>query len=108
MKTPLCNRPSGIYILNGFSEKNVTGSANFPPGCPVLSGPCFAFLKRTRMIHDGHVKAAPRMRQTGRVKLKISPGTGEAKSSLVEGKKSTVSSFTGSLLQRYIKSFTLC
>ena len=37
--TPLCNRPSGIYSL--------TGLANFPPGCPFLSGRCFGFFKHT-------------------------------------------------------------
>ena len=60
------------------------------------------------MIYDGYVKAAPRMQQTGRVKLKISSGTGEAKSSLGEGKKSTGSSFTGSVTEGCIQSFTLC
>ena len=39
------------------------------------------------MIFAGYGKAAPGKPQTGRVKLKISPGTGEEKFSLVEGKQ---------------------
>ena len=39
------------------------------------------------MIFAGYAKVAPGKPQTGRVKLKISPGTGEAKFSLVEGKQ---------------------
>ena len=54
--TSLCNRPTGMYILTGFSEKNLTGSAKFPPGCPFLSGRCFAFFKHTQMIYAGYVK----------------------------------------------------
>ena len=46
-ETHLCNRPSIIYILTGFSEKNITGSLNFPQGCPCLSGRCFASFKHT-------------------------------------------------------------
>ena len=38
------------------------------------------------MIYAGYVKVAPGKPQTGRVKLKISSGTGEAKFSLGEGK----------------------
>ena len=37
------------------------------------------------MIFAGYAKVAPGKPQTGWVKLKISPGTGEAKFSLVEG-----------------------
>ena len=77
--TSLCNRPSGIYILTGFSEKNVIGWANFPPGCPFLSGRCFAFFKHTQIICAGYVKVAPGKPQTDRVKLKISPGIGKTK-----------------------------
>jgi len=44
-KTTLCNRPSGIYILTEFSEKNITVSANCPPGFPFLSGRCFIFFQ---------------------------------------------------------------
>ena len=39
------------------------------------------------MIYAGYVKVAPGKQQTGPVKLKISPGTGEAKFSLSETKK---------------------
>ena len=39
------------------------------------------------MIYDGYVKVAPGRPQTGQIKLKISPGTGEAKFSLGEAKK---------------------
>ena len=38
------------------------------------------------MIYAGYVKVAQGKQQTGRVKLKISSGTGEAKFSLGEGK----------------------
>ena len=51
------------------------------------------------MIYAGYVKVAPGKPETGRVKLKISPGTGEAKFSLGEGKKSTGSGFTGSVTE---------
>ena len=47
------------------------------------------------MMYAGYVKVAPGKPRSGRVKLKISPGTGEAKFSRVEGKKSTGSGFTG-------------
>ena len=47
------------------------------------------------MTNAGHVKVAPRKPQTGRVKLKISPDTGEA-FYWVKGKNSTGSDFTGS------------
>jgi len=47
------------------------------------------------MIYAGCGKA-----QTGQVKFKISPGTGEAKFSLDEaGKKFNVSGFTGSVTE---------
>ena len=46
------------------------------------------------MIYAGYVKIAPGKRQTGRVKLKISPGSGESKFSPGEGEKSTWSNFT--------------
>ena len=51
------------------------------------------------MIYAGYVKAAPGKPQTGRVKLKISPGNGEDKFLLGEGKKSTGSGFTGSVTE---------
>ena len=51
------------------------------------------------MVCVGHVKVAPGKPQTGRVKLKISPGTGEVKFSLGEGKKSTRSGFTGAVTE---------
>ena len=75
------------------------GSANFPPGCSFLSGRCFAVFKHTQMICDGYVKVAPRKPHTGRVKLKISSGTGEAKCSQGEVKKSTGSGLTGSVIE---------
>ena len=51
------------------------------------------------MICAGYVKVALGKPQTGRVKLKISPATGEAKFSLGEGKKSAGSGFTGSVTE---------
>ena len=39
------------------------------------------------MIFAGYAKVAPEKPQTGWIKLQISPGTGEAKFSLVEGKQ---------------------
>ena len=54
--TPLCNRPTGIYSLTGFSEKTSAGRQIFSPGCPFLSGHFFAFFKHTQMIHAGCVK----------------------------------------------------
>ena len=40
--------------------------------------------------------------QTGRVKLEISPDTGEVKFSLGEGKKSTGSAYTGSVTEGWM------
>ena len=51
------------------------------------------------MIYAGYVKVAPGKPQTGCVKLKISPGTEEAKFSLGEGEKSTGSGFNGSVTE---------
>ena len=77
-KPPLCNRPSDICILTGFSETNVTGSANSPRGYPFLSGGLCAFLNRTQTTRTGYVKRALGKPQTVRVKLKVSPATGGA------------------------------
>ena len=100
--TALCNRPSGIYILAGVFGKNVTGSANFPPGCPFLSGPCFLFFKHTQVIYAGYVKVAQGKPLSGRVKWKISPGTRETIVSLGEGKNPLGRAPLG-LLQRGIQ-----
>ena len=51
------------------------------------------------MIFAGYVKIAPGKPQTGRVKLKILLGIGEAKFSQGEGKQSTGSGFTGSVTE---------
>ena len=51
------------------------------------------------MIYAGYVKVVPGKPQTGRVKLKISRGSGEAKFSLGEGKKRTGSGFSGSVAE---------
>ena len=51
------------------------------------------------MIYAGCVKVAPGKPQTDQVKLKISPGTGDAEYSVGEGKKSTGSGFTGSVTE---------
>ena len=52
------------------------------------------------MIYAGYVKVAPEKPQTGRVKLKVSPGTTEkAKFSLGDGKKSTGLGFAGSVTE---------
>ena len=85
--TPLYNRPSGIYILTGFSEKNVTGSANFSAGCPFLSSRWFAFFKHIQMMHAGYVEVAPWKPQTGRRgKIQFFTWYREAKFSLDEDK----------------------
>jgi len=60
------------------------------------------------MIHAGCVKVAPGKPHTGRVKLKISPDTREAKFSVAERKKSTGLGFTGSVKEECKRSFTLC
>ena len=78
-------------------------SVKTSPGCPFLSGRCFAFFKHTQMIYARYVKVAPRKPQIGRVKFKLSPGTGKAKFSLGEGKKPTESVTEG-----YIVSYSLC
>ena len=52
------------------------------------------------MMYAGYVKVAPEKLQTGRVKLKVLPGTTEkAKFSLGDGKKSTGSGFAGSVTE---------
>ena len=50
-------------------------------------------------MYAEYVEVAPGKPQTGRVKLRISPVTGEAKFSLGEGKKSTGSGFAGSVTE---------
>ena len=66
-----------------------------------LSGRCLPFFKHTQKIDDiCWIYGKP---QTGQVKFKISPGTGEAKFSLGEtGKKFNVSGFTGSVTEEGI------
>ena len=56
------------------------------------------------MTYVGSVKVAPGKPQTGRGKLKFSPGTGEDKFSLGGGKKSTGSGFTWSVTERCLKA----
>ena len=56
------------------------------------------------MICTGYVKVAPGNSETGQEKLKISPGNGEVKCSLGEGKKSTGSGFTGTDTEGYCVS----
>ena len=51
-----CNRPSGIYILTGFSEKNVTGSENFPPAS-FSQVAVLPFFNHAQMIYAGYVKS---------------------------------------------------
>ena len=60
------------------------------------------------MIYAGYVKDALGKPQTGRVKIKISPGTGETKFSLGDRKKFTGSSFTGSVTEGCIGASTIC
>ena len=69
------------------------------PGSPFLSGCSFAFFQHRQIIYTGYVEVAPGKPQTRRAKLKISPGTGEAKFSLGERKQSTGSGFTGSVTE---------
>ena len=99
--TTLCNRSSSIYILIGFLEKASTGRQNFYQFAPFcLVALIFPFFKHTQMIYARYVKVAPEKPQTGRVKLKVSPGTTEkAKFSLGDGKKSTGSGFAGSVTE---------
>ena len=77
--TPFRNRPSGIYILTGVSEKNVLGLGNFPPGCPCHVTVLLCLFKYTQMMYAWYLKVVPGKPQTGPVKLKISPVTGEGK-----------------------------
>ena len=58
------------------------------------------------MIYAGYVKVALGKPQTGQVKLKITPGTGEAKFSLGEVKKST-RPVTGGVLTLTIVNYAL-
>ena len=83
-QTLLCNRTSGIYILTEFSEKKVTRPTNTT--LPLYVRPLFflfeTYTNDAYWVSFGNVKVAP-----GWLKLKISPGTGEARFSLGEGKK---------------------
>ena len=75
-------------------------SPKFVPVCPFLPGHCFAFFRHTQLIYAEYVKVAPEESQTGRVKLKISPGTTEeAEFSLGDGKKSTGSGSAASVTE---------
>ena len=56
------------------------------------------------MICAGNVKVASGRPQTGRVKLNISPVTGEVEFSFGEGKKSNGSGFTRSITEGYMNA----
>lgn len=62
-------------------------------------------FSNTQMIRAGCVKAAQGKPQSSRVKLKISPGTGEAKFSLgVAGEKNPLGRVSLGLLQRGVQN----
>ena len=88
-----------MHILTEFLEKNATGSINVPPGCPFLSGRCFAFFKHTQIIYARYVKVAPGTPQTGRAKLTISLVPGSLHFHWVKG-KNPLSWVSLGLLQR--------
>ena len=90
---PSVTDPVASVFSPGLRKKNVSRSANFP------LGRCFAFFKYTRMIYAGYVKVVPGKPQSGRVKLQISPGTGESKFLLGEG-KNPLGRVSQGLLQR--------
>ena len=77
LKHPSLTDPSASIFSYRVFGKNVSGSVNFLP-LPLLLGRCFAVFKHTQMMYAGYVKIAPGKPQTGRVKLQISSGTGEA------------------------------
>ena len=106
IKTPLCKRPSAIYILTWFGKKRYR-VGKFSTRLPI-SVRSFAFFKHTQMIHAGCVKVAPGKPHTGRVKLKISPDAREAKFSVAERKKSTELGFIRSVKEECKRNFTLC
>ena len=82
---PSVTDPVTSIFSPDFRGKNVTGSANFPPGCPLLSGRCFALFKDIQIIYAGYVKVAPGKPQTDRVKLKTSPVPGRLNFHWVKG-----------------------
>ena len=102
VRTPLCNRTSGIYILTRYSEITPPDRHVFHQVTPFCQVAVLVF-KNTQMIYAGCAKVAPRKPLTGRIKLKISPGIGEAKFSLCVEEKSTGSGFTGSVTEGCVK-----
>ena len=53
-KSLLCGSTQAALLRLVVENKNVTGSANFPPAFLFLSGLCFAFFKHTQMIYAGY------------------------------------------------------
>ena len=105
-KTPHCNRSSGIYILARLSEETSPGRQIFhqvASFCQVAVLP-FSNIHKWCMLgmyksHRGSHKL------TGENYWRISPGTGEVKFPLGEGKKSTGSGFTGSFTEGFTKYY---
>ena len=88
--------PVASIFSPGFRKKR-HGVSKFSTSLSLLSRRCFALFKHTQAIYA--VKVAPGKPQTGLVKLKISPGIGDAKFSLNEEKKSAGSGSTGSVTE---------
>ena len=78
MRHPSVTDSVASIFLQGFSEETSPGRQ--------ISVRSLFFIKHAQIMYAGYVKVAPGKPQTGRVKFKISPGTGEAKFSLGEGK----------------------
>ena len=82
--TPLQQNQWHLYSHRVFGKKRSPGRQIFHHVAPLCQAAIFPFLKHTQMVHTGYVSVCKS--RTG-LKLQISPGTGEARFSLGEGKK---------------------
>ena len=95
---------SGILInRTGPAEIVVNALSNITLSCLVPE--TVAELNDLKVTYAVYVNVAPGKPQTGWIKLKISPGTGEAKFLQGEGKKCTGWGCTGSVTQGFDTRF---
>ena len=93
--TPLCNRPSGIFIPTGFSKKPSLGWlishwVGFINQIRIVAAFLlllfFCSFAKIRWVCKSHTEQSLGKHENGRVKSKYSLGTGEAKFPLGKGK----------------------
>ena len=88
---PLCNKPSGIYILSGFLKRTLICRQFFHHVAPF----CGIAVSRSSKIHKRYILGISTS-STCRVKINISGSAAEVQFSLGEREKTTGLGFTGS------------